>query len=256
MLQKAYAEGMRALYLYTATYQDAVQEAAARGEHDDLADRVNDVLLPIVKGFGSEKAYELLAQSLQILGGSGYLQDYPIEQYIRDAKIDTLYEGTTAIQSLDLFFRKIVRDKGRALNELNAQIQETVDSERGNGRLKEERLLLGKALTDLQGMLGAMIGQLTSAQEDIRNIYLVGQNTLRLLMSLGDVIVGWLLIRQAEVALDALDAGAPGRDRAFYEGKLGTAHFFAHTVLPELSARRTVAERVDLALMNLPEESF
>ena len=256
MLQKAYAEGMRALYLYTATYQDAVQEAAARGEHDDLADRVNDLLLPIVKGFGSEKAYELLAQSLQILGGSGYLQDYPIEQYIRDAKIDTLYEGTTAIQSLDLFFRKIVRDKGRALNALNAAIQETVDSERGNGRLKEERLLLGTALADLQGMLGAMIGQLTSAQEDIRNIYLVGQNTVRLLMSLGDVIVGWLLIRQAEVALDALDAGAAGRDRAFYEGKLGTAHFFAHTVLPELSARREVAERVDLALMNLPEESF
>jgi alkylation response protein AidB-like acyl-CoA dehydrogenase len=256
MLQKAYAEGLRALYLYTATYQDAVLEAEARGEHDQVADRINDLLLPVVKGFGSEKAYELLAQSLQTLGGSGYLQDYPIEQYVRDAKIDTLYEGTTAIQSLDLFFRKIVRDKGRALTEVNSQIQATVDSEAGNGRLKVERRLLGQALTDLQGMLGAMIGQLTSAQQDIRNIYLVGQNTVRLLMSLGDVLVGWLLLRQAEVAIAALDAGATGRDKAFYEGKLGAAHFFAHTVLPELSARRTIAETVDLTLMDLPEESF
>jgi len=256
MLQKAYAEGLRALYLYTATYQDAVVEAEARGEHDDMAGRVNDLLLPIVKGFGSEKAYELLAQSLQTLGGSGYLQDYPIEQYIRDAKIDTLYEGTTAIQSLDLFFRKIVRDKGQALTALNNDIQATVDSEEHNGRLKEERRLLGQALSDLQGMLAAMIGQLTSAQEDIRNIYKVGQNTVRLLMSLGDLVVGWLLVRQAEVATAALDAGAAGRDRAFYEGKLGAARFFAQTVLPELSARRVVAENVDLSLMDLPEESF
>src|SRR6266508_1586182 len=256
MLQKAYAEGLRAIYLYTATYQDAVVEAEARGEHDDMADRVNDLLLPIVKGFGSEKAYELLAQSLQTLGGSGYLQDYPIEQYIRDAKIDTLYEGTTAIQSLDLFFRKIVRDKGQALTALNNDIQATVDSEEHNGRLKEERRLLGQALSDLQGMLAAMIGQLTSAQEDIRNIYKVGQNTVRLLMSLGDLVGGWLLVRQAEVATAALDAGAAGRDRAFYEGKLGAARVFAQTVLPELSARRVVAENVDLSLMDLPEESF
>jgi alkylation response protein AidB-like acyl-CoA dehydrogenase len=256
MLQKAYAEGLRALYLYTATHQDAVLEAEARGEHDALADRINDLLLPIVKGFGSEKAYELLAQSLQTLGGSGYLQDYPVEQYIRDAKIDTLYEGTTAIQSLDLFFRKIVRDKGQALTAINNEIQATVDAEVGNGRLKEERLLLGQALTDVQGMLGAMIGQLTSAQEDMRNIYKVGQNTVRLLMSLGDLLVGWLLLRQAEVAVVALDAGATGRDKAFYEGKLGAARFFAHTVLPELSARKTITENVDLSLMDLPEASF
>jgi alkylation response protein AidB-like acyl-CoA dehydrogenase len=256
MLQKAYAEGLRALYLFTASYQDAVLQAEARGEQDGMADRINDLLLPIVKGFGSEKAYELLAQSLQTLGGSGYLQDYPIEQYVRDAKIDTLYEGTTAIQSLDLFFRKIIRDKGQALTALNNLIQATVDSEEHNGRLKVERRLLGQALTDVQGMLGAMIGQLTSAQEDIRNIYKVGQNTVRLLMSLGDVIVGWLLLRQAEVATAALDAGATGRDRVFYEGKIAAAHFFAHTVLPELSARKTITEMTDLALMDLPEESF
>ena len=112
MTQKAYAEGLRALYLYTATFQDA---AVAKALHDvdaELAVKVNDLLLPIVKGVGSEQAYAKLTESLQTFGGSGFLQDYPIEQYIRDAKIDSLYEGTTAIQAQDFFFRKIVRDKG------------------------------------------------------------------------------------------------------------------------------------------------
>src|SRR5262249_17728931 len=90
MLQKSYAEGMRALVLYTASIQDRLQLAEARGERDEPAAALNDLLLPIVKGVGSERAFELLAQSLQTLGGSGYLQDYPIEQYLRDAKIDSL----------------------------------------------------------------------------------------------------------------------------------------------------------------------
>ena len=122
MLQKAYAEGLRALVLYTATQQDIVDQShprrpAPRSSPKDspaaMANRVNDLLLPIVKGVGSERAWVLLGtESLQTFGGSGFLQDYPIEQYVRDAKIDTLYEGTTAIQGLDFFFRKIIRDKG------------------------------------------------------------------------------------------------------------------------------------------------
>ena len=116
MLQKAYAEGMRALVTYTACFQDELWAAEMEGRDASQADRINDLLLPIVKGVGSERSYEMLAQSLQTFGGSGFLQDYPIEQYIRDAKIDTLYEGTTAIQGLDLFFRKIVRDQGQAIS--------------------------------------------------------------------------------------------------------------------------------------------
>ena len=87
-----------------------------------MAERVNDLLLPIVKGVGSERAYQCLTESLQTFGGSGFLQDYPIEQYIRDAKIDSLYEGTTAIQAQDFFFRKIARDQGRALAHVVGQI--------------------------------------------------------------------------------------------------------------------------------------
>jgi alkylation response protein AidB-like acyl-CoA dehydrogenase len=256
MLQKAYAEGLRAVYLYTATFQDQVWTGEGDEESRALAEKVNDLLLPIVKGVGSERAYEQLAQSLQTLGGSGFLQDYPIEQYIRDAKIDSLYEGTTAIQSLDFFFRKIIRDKGQALAYLAGQINEFIEAESGNGRLKEERLLLKQALEDVQGMLGAMIGHLTSAQEDVANLYKVGQHTVRLLMATGDLIIGWLLQRQAEVAIKKLDAGVSAKDKAFYEGKLGVASFFARNVLPELAAGRKIVEAADNRLMELDEAAF
>ncbi|HEX8869277.1 MAG TPA: acyl-CoA dehydrogenase [Lentzea sp.] len=252
MLQKAYAEGLRAVYLYTATFQDKVMLG---GDDAELAAKVNDLLLPIVKGVGSERAYEQLAQSLQTLGGSGFLQEYPIEQYIRDSKIDSLYEGTTAIQSLDFFFRKIIRDKGQALAFINGEIQKFLDNEGGNGRLKEERALLKQGLEDLQGMLGSLVGFLTSSQEDVRNLYKVGQNSVRLLMTAGDVLVGWLLLRQAEVALQKLD-GASAKDKSFYEGKIAVASFFAKNVLPELTARRKIAESTDNALMDIDESAF
>jgi alkylation response protein AidB-like acyl-CoA dehydrogenase len=260
MLQKAYAEGMRALVLYTATVQDEIAAAEAAGEESeahDLAVRVNDLLLPIVKGFGSEKSYELLgSQSLQTFGGSGYLQDYPVEQYIRDAKIDTLYEGTTAIQGMDFFFRKIVRDKGQALTKLMTDIQEFAKGDDGNGALRAERDLLATALEDVQAIVGAMVGALTSSSEDVTNVYKVGLNTTRLLMACGDLVTAWLLLRQATVAQAALDAGASGREQAFYQGKVAAAAFFARQALPLLSAQRVVAESVDNALMEVPEEAF
>jgi alkylation response protein AidB-like acyl-CoA dehydrogenase len=256
MMQKAYAEGLRAVYLYAATFSDQVWTGEGDEETQKLAARVNDLLLPIVKGVGSERAYEQLAQSLQTLGGSGFLQDYPIEQYIRDSKIDSLYEGTTAIQSMDFFFRKIVRDKGSALTHLADEISAFIAAESGNGRLKEERALLKQALEDVQAMVGSMIGYLTGAQEDTRNVYKTGQHTVRLLMAVGDLLVGWLLQRQAEVAIAKLDTGATGRDKAFYEGKIGVASFFARNVLPELSAGRRIVEAADNSLMDLDEAAF
>ncbi len=271
MTQKAYAEGLRALVLYTATQQDTVDQAflerggepLEQGSPADLANRVNDLLLPIVKGVGSERAWVLLGtESLQTLGGSGFLQDYPIEQYIRDAKIDTLYEGTTAIQGQDFFFRKIIKDKGQALSHLALQIQELAKADDGTAFLAAERELLGKGLEDVQGILGFMVEQLMVSDPragegaDVRNLYKVGQNTSRLLMAAGDLVIGWLLLRQAEVARKALDAGPSARDRDFYEGKIAAASFFARTVLPRIAAERAIAEATDNALMDVPESAF
>jgi alkylation response protein AidB-like acyl-CoA dehydrogenase len=266
MTQKAYAEGLRALVLYTATYQDAVASARLRGAWDEsaeLAERVNDLLLPIVKGGGSERSWTLLGtESLQTLGGSGFLQDYPLEQYVRDAKIDTLYEGTTAIQGLDFFFRKIVRDKGLALGYISAQVQELVKGGTGaDDTLARERELLGQALEDLQSIVGFMVGALQSSDPrrggEPAAVYKVGQNTTRLLLACTDLLVGWLLLRQAEVATNALAGdGVSVRDRAFYEGKVAAARFFAATVLPRITAERAAAEATDNSLMELDESAF
>jgi alkylation response protein AidB-like acyl-CoA dehydrogenase len=256
MLQKAYAEGLRAVYLYTASFQDQIWTGEGDEKSRKLAERVNDLLLPIVKGVGSERATEQLVQSLQTLGGSGFLQDYPIEQYIRDAKIDSLYEGTTAIQSLDFFFRKIVRDKGQALAYVAEEITKFLESQAGNGRLKNERTLLKQALADTQGMLGSLIGYLTASQEDLQNINKAGQHTVRLLMSVGDLLIGWQLLKHAEIAIKALDAGASEKDVPFYQGKVAVSSFFAKTVLPELSSRRAIVENADNDLMEIDEAAF
>ncbi len=262
MTQKSYVEGMRSLVLFTATFQDRIALAEAAGTADEEAERVNDLLLPIVKGYGSERSWVLLGtESLQTFGGSGFLTDYPLEQYVRDAKIDTLYEGTTAIQGSDLFFRKIVRDRGQAVGYLSGLMEEFVTSEAGNGQLKEERALLEQGLADLGSIIAAMIADLRSSapnapQGDVRNVYKVGLNTSRLLMAMGDVICAWLLLRSAEVSLAALNTDLVEPERRFYEGKIAAARWFARTVLPKLAAERVIAEGTDNAVMDLAEGSF
>jgi len=265
MLQKSYSEGLRALMLFTAVQQDTVALAEVRGERDELAERVNDLLLPLVKGCGSERSWVLLGtESMQTFGGSGFLQDYPLEQYVRDAKIDTLYEGTTAIQGMDFFFRKIVRDSGRALGWMATQIAEFAKADGGDGRLAVERDLLGRALDDVQGIVGFMVGALMSSDPtardgDVRNVYKVGQNTTRLLLAAGDLVIGWLLLRQADVAITALARGGdtlPEPEKAFYQGKVAAATFFARQVLPRLAAERAIAEGTDNDLMDLDEAAF
>ena len=246
--QKAHAEGMRALVYYTGWVQD--QER--RFPEDESWARRNDLLLPLVKGYCSEKGYELLAQALQVFGGSGFTKDYPVEQYIRDAKIDTLYEGTTGIQGLDLFFRKIVKDQGAALTKLSAEIQEMVKAGGADDPFEAERELLGAALENVQGHLNAMIGPLMAAQETPEEIYKPALHTNHLLESLAELVIGWLLLRHAEVATEAL---AEGSD-AYYEGKIASARFFAKQVLPKAALRRELAETEDASVMDLAVDLF
>ncbi|MCW2831398.1 MAG: acyl-CoA dehydrogenase, partial [Aeromicrobium sp.] len=262
LTQKSFAEGLRSLMIYTATWQDEIQLKAATGEDAALEEAINDLLLPIVKGYGSERSWTILGtESLQTFGGSGFLQDYPLEQYVRDAKIDTLYEGTTAIQGQDLFFRKIVKNKGQALGYLAGEVEAFITSEAGNGRLKVERELLAKGLEDTQAIIGATFTDLMAANPadengDITNIYKVGLNTTRLVYVLGDLTVAWLLLRGAEVALAKLGGEVSAADKSFYEGKVAAAQFFVRNVLPRLAGERAMAENIDGSIMELDESSF
>ncbi|OBF18363.1 butyryl-CoA dehydrogenase [Mycobacterium kubicae] len=254
MTQKAYAEGLRALYLYAAAHQDDAVAQRVSGANPDMAHRVDDLLLPIVKGVGSERAYEILTESLQTLGGSGFLMDYPIEQYIRDAKIDSLYEGTTAIQALDFFFRKIVRDHGKALQFVTSQINDSIEN--FDPSLKPQAELLQTALDDVTAMTGALTGYLMSAAQHATDIYKVGLASVRFLMAMGDLLIGWRLLVQADVAHAALADGPSRTDEAFYQGKVAVAAFFAKNMLPKLTGVRAVIESIDDEIMRISEDAF
>ncbi len=256
MVQKSYAEAMRALVLYTASIQDEIIIKQASGEDPTkLAEleALNDLLLPIVKGYGSERSWTLLGtESLQTFGGSGFTQDWPLEQYVRDAKIDTLYEGTTAIQGLDFFFRKIVKDGGKAIRKIGKEIGAVAASGGAHADLKVQ---LGAALNEVNTAIGSMVGVAMASQEEPKEIYKVGLNTSRLLMNVGDIICAWLLIRQADVATEKL-ATASEKDKAFYQGKIAAAKFYVETVLPHIAVDRAIIEKTDNSVMELPENAF
>jgi alkylation response protein AidB-like acyl-CoA dehydrogenase len=247
MMQRAHVEGMRALALYTAQVQDRVELAGGHGSKEAASLELrNDLLLPLVKGYSSEKCYELLSLSLQCFGGSGFLQDYPIEQYIRDQKIDSLYEGTTHIQALDLLLRKVARDGGATLRALLGEARATV--EKLPAALAIERSALDKALNEIDAIFAALLGKMGES------IYHVGLQGNRVLFALAEVVIGWLLVRQAEVALTRREKN-PG-DRAFYDGKLAAVRFYCRNVLPGIGLTRKLVEESTLELMELSDESF
>ena len=252
MMQKAHAEGLRALMVYTGWVQDQVALAEHSGDAEALEEweRLNDLLLPLVKGYGSEKSYELLAVSLQVFGGAGFTRDVPIEQYIRDAKIDTLYEGTTGIQGMDLFFRKIGKDQGATLTRLLTQVQEFAKDTGPSDQLAAERQRLATALEDVQGMLGSMVQFLGE------DLYKIGLSTTPFLFSLAEVVVGWLSLRGADVALSALEGEVSDSDRDFYTGKVAAARWFAHNVLPQLTSRREIMASTSMEIMELSDRAF
>ena len=252
MVQKAYSEGMRALVLYTASIQDAIQIAEAEGKETAELDAINDLLLPIVKGYGSEKSWVLLGtESLQTFGGSGFTQDWPLEQYVRDAKIDTLYEGTTAIQGMDFFFRKIVKNNGKAIGFIGKEITDFCSS---GGAMTAEKEQLGKALADVNAMLGAMVGFAMESQSEPKAIYKAGLNTTRLLMAAGEIIIAWLLLRQAVIAEEKITGAA--KDLDFYKGKIAAAKYFVRTVLPHLRSELKIVQSEAGELMEVPESAY
>ena len=254
MVQKSYSEGMRALVLYTATIQDEIELAIKAGNTDRIKDMeaLNDLMLPIVKGYGSEKSWTLLGtESLQTFGGAGFTRDWPIEQYVRDAKIDTLYEGTTAIQGLDFFFRKIVKDGGRAIGLLGKEIK--TFAETGGEHAAEKEALL-KALGDLNAIIATLVAHATESQTDPEKIYTVGLNTSRCLMAVGDIITAWLLLRQADIALAKIPNA--GKDLEFYNGKIASAKFFVTNYLPHITADRKIVEATDNSIMNISDAAF
>ncbi|MBQ7805958.1 acyl-CoA dehydrogenase [Rhodococcus sp. (in: high G+C Gram-positive bacteria)] len=254
MTQKSYAEGMRALILYTASQQDRIDASRAQGVFDAEADACHQLMLPVIKGFCSETAWRILGQeSLQTFGGSGFLRDYPLEQYLRDTKVDTLYEGTTGIQGLDLLSRKIVRDNGAALERLFSEMSKTSDGAVTDA-FGAEREALRSAITAVRSMSSLLVERWgDSADKSQRPV--AAQDTTGLLLALGTLTCGWLLLRSADVA-SALLKNAPAKDRDFLCGKVATGQWYARHILSTLRAELSAMKLSDSHLNELPREAF
>ncbi|MGQ4618913.1 acyl-CoA dehydrogenase C-terminal domain-containing protein [Nocardia sp. R7R-8] len=253
MTQKAYAEGMRALILYTGSQQDRLEASRSTGELDRDADACHQLLLPVIKGYCAETAWRVLGQeSLQMFGGSGYLADYPLEQYVRDTKVDSLYEGTTGIQGLDLFSRKILRDGGATLERLLAEMEKTATA--ADTRFGHERAILSAAIDSIRGMVALLTARWGDDDAHAER-ELAAQDTTRLLLGLGDLVCGWLLLRGAEVAQTRL-ADADDTDRPFYLGKIEVGSWFARQVLVGLPAGLVAMQNSTPDLLALPIEAF
>ncbi len=258
LVQKAYAEGLRALVHYTAAWQARWRNADETGSDPEglTVDEIHglvDLLLPIVKGAGSERSAEALQLSMQVLGGSGYLKDYPIELEIRDQAIDKLYEGVTHQQALDLIARKIAKNQMQALTLLKKRILEDLATPTDLPHYDELRTAVQYGLREVEEMTGTLLGWMMESQSDSpESIYKMGENANQYLLSFGDLLVGWLLVRQARIA-----HSTPGLTPAFVDGKLDVARFYARTVLPRLhSDKKIMAMSTNSTIMDIAEDSF
>ena len=264
MTQKAYAEGMRALITYTATFQDAVDVAEREGRHRRARRAGQRPAAPAGQGLrlgalvGAARHRE--PADLRRLRVPVRLPGRAVRPRRQDRHPVRGDDGDPGPRLL------LPQDRPRQGPGARLRVRADPGVRQGGRRLRRaaaERDLLARAVDDVQGIVGTMVGALdaadprSGADADPRNVYLVGQNTSRLLLAAGDLVVGWLLLRQAEVALAALGReGLRAADRDFYTGKVAAARFFARTVLPRLTAERRIAETVDNGLMDLPESAF
>jgi len=253
---KSRVEGIRALVVKLAHHQDEAE--LSRGKDDTRAAYHQgqvDLLVPLVKAYGSDQAFRICETAIQTYGGAGYTRDYPVEQYCRDAKIFSIYEGTNHIQAMDLVGRKLGQNGGANLQAFLGDIAKFVAE-------NESHAVLGPWVKELQGAHEALAGtamRLLSWFQSGR-MAMVPLAANRFLQMMSEVAVGWLLLEGARIAIDAqakLPAGDEGaKDRAFYEGKKHAARYFAQTVLPSVRAEAEILGREDTSPMDITNEQF
>lgn len=241
---KAHSEAMRALNLYTAYCNELGEDEPAWGERGEL-------LLPMVKGYCSEQGFKLVSEALSVFGGVGYTTEFPMEQYLRDARIDTIYEGTTAIQGLDLFFRKIVRDQGNTLMRLSGDVAGDI-ARIDRKQFHSECQALQSGLDAVSNQVMTMIGWAIQSQTEPDELYKAGLTSTGLLRNLSEIVAGWRMLVNADVAQLMLETGGEtltDAEKEFYHAKLQTANWYLTQVLPMTTARSQQEQREDGRIM-------
>lgn len=253
---KARVEGIRALIVKLARHSDAIR--VTRGKDDVKANYHQgqvDLLVPLVKAYGSDQSFHICETAIQTYGGAGYTKDYPVEQYCRDAKIFSIYEGTNHIQAMDLVGRKLPQGGGANLQAFLGDVATFIAA-------NEKHPALGVYVKELSAAHEALAGSAMRLLSwfQMGKMPLVPLAANRLLEMMSEVAIGWLLLDGARLALDAkaaLPAGAEGdKDRAFYEGKRAAAAYFALNVLPRVKLDAEILGREDASALDIPTESF
>ncbi|NIC07884.1 acyl-CoA dehydrogenase C-terminal domain-containing protein [Billgrantia bachuensis] len=247
LTQKAFAEGGRMLVLYTAQMLDIVEHGQDASEREH-AETLLSLLTPIVKAFLTEVGFEATNEGVQVFGGHGFIQEWGMEQLVRDARITRLYEGTTGIQALDLLGRKVLMSQGESLKVFTKEIHKFCKAEEANGELAEFVGPLAK--------LNAEWGELTMGigMKAMNDREEVGAASVDYLMYSGYVTLAYLFARAAKQAREALSAGSD--EAAFYEAKIHTARFYFQRLLPRTLAHARLIQAGAEPLMALSPEDF
>ena len=247
MEAKALTEGLRALMLWGALQVDLAQHAAT-DEERQAADELVQLLTPVLKGYGTDKGFDVAVMCQQVFGGHGYIWENGVEQYVRDARIAQIYEGTNGVQAMDLVGRKLPMNGGRGLQAFLKIVADDVAEARGNEKLAN----VAEALEKASGQLGAATMWLM--QNAMQNPDNAGAGAVHYMHILGIVSTGLMWLRMAKAAADLLEAGEG--DARYLEAKLVTARFFAERIMPDAGALRRKIEGGAESLMAIDPDMF
>jgi hypothetical protein len=250
LTMKASTEGIRSIMYYTGFCEDMIRISDDAGEKARYQGLI-DVLIPIAKGYASDRAFDVCNMGVQMFGGYGYTKEYPQEQLLRDCKITHIYEGTNGIQAMDLLGRKLGLNKGQAFRDLLDEITKTA------GIAKEISGLEGmaSALTNVVGRLEEVAIHMgtTARSEKMMNAFAVAYPFME---ATGDVVMAWMLLWRAAVAARKLENGAKKKDVAFYEGQIRSARFFINSILPVTLGKMSAILADDGTIVDISEDAF
>jgi hypothetical protein len=242
---KAYTEGMRALYLWGALQVDLSHKAATEEERK-AADAMISLLTPVIKGYGTDKGYDVANNMQQVFGGHGYIAEWGMEQFVRDSRIAMIYEGTNGVQAMDLAGRKLAQNGGAGIQAFFKLVDDEIAGAEGD--LAPIAQALEKANGDLKA---ATMWFMQNAMANPNNL---GAGAHHYMHIMGVVSLGLMWLKMAKVAAAKLAEGSG--DKAFYQAKLTTARYFAERFVPDAGALRRKIEAGSEAMMALPEEAF
>jgi alkylation response protein AidB-like acyl-CoA dehydrogenase len=250
LTMKTYVEGMRSL-LYYVSFLDDLILVTDNPEDKATYQGMIDILIPIAKGYVTDRAFDVCNHGLQIYGGYGYTKDYPMEQLVRDCRITMIYEGTNGIQAMDLLGRKLGLNNGKAVMDLMAAIQKTVAEAKAIPELNDMAESLEAAVNKL-GETAMHLGAKAMSKE----ILTAFAHAYPFMEISGDVVMAWMLLWRAVIAMNALKGGAQKKDKAYYEGQVKSAEFFIHTILPVTLGKMNAVLKTSGSAMEISEASF